>query len=183
MKVISNEKQCRQLVYKQYCKQEEYKKYKKQFEEDKEECETQVLNYLGSVGKKRLSFGVKNNAGVVEDVITATMVEATKIVWYPDKLKKRIPKPIARQVIKKKYQIADMKGLSEYLKECGVDPQTFAKYLSIEEEVDQDAIERLGELGKITPKNISGCYIVQCSKPYLKLTKKKEKQNDGEWEE
>lgn len=183
MKQVITEEQCLQLVYEQYCKQERFKQQEAQFKKDKSEFELAMTEYMGAVGKKKLTFDVSGFTNAPSQLLTITMVEKTKIVWFAEKLKKRITKPIAKQVFKKQYQIVDMKGLAKYLKECGVNPKVFARYLSVTEEVDSAAIDRLSELGKITPKNISGCYIVQCSAPYFKLSMKKEKSSDGEWEE
>lgn len=164
-----DETRYQQIAWNFYEKQEKFKAVKKKFEQLKEEFEQEMEGYLGS--KKSAKFD-----GLVDDssVLTIKKSEKTSIEWFPDKLKKRVTKPIARQVIKKRYTIRDMKGLSKYLQSCGVDPDEFRKYLDVEESVDQDAINRLSEVGKITVHNIAGCYMVKCSKPYFTVKVKKD---------
>ena len=128
-----------------------------------------------------MSFGdSKIDADGMQQVLNVSMVERTNIKWFAEKLEKRVTKPIARQVIKKNYTIRDMKGLSKYLASCGVDQNEFKKYIEVEKTVDQQEVERLSEVGKISVKNISGCYMVECQKPYFKLSVKKV---DGDGEE
>lgn len=157
------------LAWDFFNKQQKMKTLQKKLDGIKAEFD-EAMEGLCSEGKtKKLQFG-----GQLDDsVLNVSMVERTSIVWDAEKLAKRLPKSIARKVIRKRYSIANMAGLVEYLKSCGVDPKVFAKYLTIEQEVDQDAVDRLGETGEISVKNISGCYIVHCQKPYFKLSMKK----------
>lgn len=108
--------------------------------------------------------------------IKVSKVERTSIKWDVDKLRKRFPKHIFKQMVKKEYRIVGMPQLVEYLKSCGVDPNVFKQFIVADETVDQDAIDRLGDLGVITSKQISGCYVVECAKPYytVKVVKPKD---------
>lgn len=112
------------------------------------------------------------------DTIKVTKVERTSIRWNVDKLKKRVPREIAKQVLRKEYRITNMPQLVKYLKSCGVDPAVFKQFITVEESVDQDAIDKMGELGYVSPQQISGCYVVECSKPYFKVSMVKTKGNE-----
>ena len=173
---MSRVEKVRQVVQNFYRQQEEYNESKKKFEKSKKTFEEFMNEHMAT------NKVVVESDSLCEDCkdIVVTKVTKTHIEWFPDKLEKRIEKKVAKEVIKKHYYIADMQGLVKYLKSCGVNPKIFAKYLLIEKQVDQDAVGRLGESGKITPRNISGCYIVKCSKPYFKLSLRKRANNGGE---
>lgn len=99
-------------------------------------------------------------------------VERTQIIWDVAKLEKHVPPELVKQIVKKQYYVDNMPGLIAYLKHCGVDPRIFKQYIRAEKSVDQKAVDRLGDLGQLTVKHISGCYNVQCSKPYYTVTLK-----------
>lgn len=125
--------------------------------------------YFDKLAGNRKNAVFKDTNG---DTLTVTRVAPTSIRWLPDKLKKRVTKPMWKKLVKKKYEIVDINGLVQYLKSCGVDPVIFKGYIEVTETVDPEAIERLGDLGELTPHNIAGCYIVECSKTYYRLTRK-----------
>ena len=82
-----------------------------------------------------------------------------------------------KAVFKKRYEITDFVGLVKYLKACGVDPNVFKMYVTSEESVDVDALDKLSDQGKIGVNNIAGCYFVKCQKPYFTVTVKRGKGN------
>lgn len=168
-----------QSAWNYYLKEQKFKKVKKQYEELKEQFEAEMLELTDTLGGKRVSFESNSFA---EDCGTLTVhrVERTSIEWDADKLERRLPKSVAKKVIKKKYTIANMKGLVDYLKSHGVDPKVFKKYLAIERTVDVRAVDQLGNLGEISAQQISGCYIVKCQKPYFTLSVKKDNGNGKE---
>lgn len=106
------------------------------------------------------------------DLLVVTKVSPTKIEWIPEKLKARVTKPVWKKLVKKRYEITDMAGLVRYLKSCGVNPIIFKGFIEVTETIDEKQIERLGDLGELTPHNIAGCYVVKSSKPYYKLKRK-----------
>ena len=100
-------------------------------------------------------------------------VETASIEWDAEKLEKRVDKSIAKKVIKKEYRVSDMQGLISYLKSCGVDPKIFKRHIIVDKTVDEKAVDRLGDTGQLTVKQISGCYTVKSKKPYFTITVKK----------
>ena len=176
---MDNVEQHKKKVLSFYRQQKAYVEYEKKYKELKKKFEEYMVEYMGNKNKEVLS--IDNLEGNEDDEeLLINKINRTSIEWYPDKLEKRITKKVAKKVIRKSYEINDMKGLSKYLKSCGVNPKVFAKYITVQKEVDQDAIDMLGEIGEITPQNISGCYIVKCSKPYIKLSLRKRKNDDNE---
>ncbi len=59
--------------------------------------------------------------------------------------------------------------LLSILKECGVDAKKFKKYITVTEEVQDEKIDNLYEVGEITKEDIADCYKVECSEPYITL--------------
>lgn len=172
-------KRYQQSAWNYYLKEQKFKKVKKQYEELKTQFEADMLELTDALGKKRVLFDSETVNG--DETLSVRKVEKTSIEWDADKLERKLPKSVAKKVIKKKYSIADMRGLTEYLKSCGVDPKVFKKYLAIEKTVDVKAVDQLGNVGEISVQQISGCYIVKCHKPYFTLSVKKDN-DDGEEE-
>lgn len=143
-------------------REESYQKQKSHFNE--------VMDgYFDKLSSSRKNASFEDTDG---SIITVSRVAPTSIKWLPDKLRKRVTKPVWNKIVKKKYEIVDIAGLVRYLKTCGVDPLVFKGYIEVTETVDPDAIKQLGDLGELTPHNIAGCYIVECSKAYYKLSRK-----------
>lgn len=172
-------KRYQQSAWNYYLKEQKFKKAKKQYEELKSQFESDMLELTEALDKKRVLF--ESDSFEEKGVLSVRKVEKTSIEWDADKLERKLPKSVAKKVIKKKYAIADMHGLVEYLKSCGVDPKVFKTFLAIERTVDVKAIEQLGDVGEISVRQISGCYIVKCHKPYFTLSVKKDN-GDGEEE-
>lgn len=174
---IDDTKRYQQLAWEFYHKQQKLKSIQKKFDELKREFEEEMECLFRSENVKRMQF--KSDELDSSGTLSVKMVERTSIEWDAKKIEKRVPREVAKKVIRKQYYITDMNGLVRYLKSCGVDPNIFKMYLRIEKSVDQNEVDRLGELGQISVRAISGCYIVKCQKPYFTLSVKKGN-DDGE---
>lgn len=172
-------KRYQQSAWNYYHKKQKFEKVEKQYKQLKEQFEADMLELTDELGKKRVQFE-SDNLAVDGGALAVCKVEKTSIEWDAEKLERKLPKSVARKVIKKKYSIADMKGLTEYLKSCGVDPKAFKRYLAIERTVDTKAVDQLGNVGELSVQQISGCYIVKCHKPYFTLSVKKDNDDDKE---
>lgn len=146
----------------------QFGEYKAEFEEAMEECFEHEL--AGT--RKNITVDVDGKS------ITVTRVAKTTIEWFADKLRQHVMKEVFSQCVKKRYEISDMKGLTRYLKSCGVDPKIFKQFISVEEVIDPDAIDRVSERGLLETRDIRGCYLVHCSKPYYQIRVKKGAQED-----
>lgn len=100
-----------------------------------------------------------------------TKVQRTSVKWNIDRLKQVFGKKISRQFIRKKYEIKNFDGLVEYLKTCGVNPKKFSTFLNVTEEVDENAIDNLYQLGKVKNEDLETCYSVNLHEPYFRITK------------
>ena len=99
-----------------------------------------------------------------------TRVRRKKIIWDMKKLKKQLPKDKYKAVTTKRYEVEDMPGLIKYLKKYGVDPKRFKSFLNVTETVDEKELNNLSELGTVTKEDIRGCYTIEMSEPYIKIT-------------
>lgn len=168
-----------QLAWNFFRKQQKLKDLQKKFDDAKTNFELEMEEYFHKNNIKRARFDGDNDT-FENDSLEVKMIERTSIVWDVEKLEKRLPKSIARKVVKKQYRVNDMQGLITYLKSCNVDPVVFKRYIQVDKTVDQKMVDQLGNLGQISVRNISGCYIVKCQKPYFTLSVKKGNDNDGE---
>lgn len=146
----------------------QFNEYKAEFEEIMEEC----FVYELAGRRKSLTVDVGGKS------IMITRVAKTTIEWFTDKLRQHVTKEVFSQCVKKRYEIADMKGLTRYLKSCGVDPKIFKQFISVEEIIDSDAIDRASERGLLKTRDIRGCYLVHCSKPYYQIRVKEGARED-----
>lgn len=168
-----------QLAWNFFRKQQKLKELQKKFDDAKVSFEAEMEDFFRRNKIKSFNFECDDET-LGNDNLVVKMIERTSIVWDAEKLEKRLPKSIAKKVIKKQYRINDMQGLITYLKSCNVDPVIFKKYIQVEKTVDQKAVDHLGNIGQISVRNISGCYIVKCQKPYFTLSVKKGNDGDGE---
>lgn len=133
-----------------------------------------ISNYMFSnLPKNESSFEIRLKDGVefYENPVNLRVnkIRKKKIIWNVDKLKKKLDKKVFKKVVSKTYTISDMDGLVKYLKACGVDAKKFRKYITVTEEVQDDKIDNLYEVGEITKEDTAGCYTVECGEPYITL--------------
>lgn len=128
---------------------------------------------FSNLPKNENSFEIRLKDGVefYENPVNLRVnkIRKKKIIWNVDKLKKKLDKKVFKKVVSKTYTISDMDGLIKYLKACGVDAKKFKKYITVTEEVQDEKINNLYEVGEITKEDIAGCYTVECGEPYITL--------------
>lgn len=154
-----------------YNLQQQKKDFDKYYNETRKKEQLAISNFMFSNLKDNVNtFDI----GVGDKNIKVTKVRTKKILWNIEKLRQRIPKEIYKKFIVKTYTINDMQGLVKYLKSCGVDAKKFKKFIDVKEEVDNDKLNNLSELGEIKMKDIKGCYELQLGEPYIKITEMKQ---------
>lgn len=102
-----------------------------------------------------------------------TRVRRKKVTWKMEEMKKKLSKEKYKAIITKTYTVTDMEGLTKYLKQCGVDPKKFKKFIAVEQTVNEKSLDMLYETGILSEKELSGCYDVQLSDPYIKISEVK----------
>lgn len=103
----------------------------------------------------------------LDNSINAGNVKATKVTSAYIKyngyslersLKKKEKTKIVDQVIKKKYEVVDIKAFTDLIKLTAITPHELKKHLHIIRTVDGDAVKRLFEKGDITKEDLDGCF-------------------------
>lgn len=150
-------------------KQKLYAEFDKYFELNKDEVEDErIIFEYPELGKNPFNEDGENTL-----ILSIKQVQKSTVNFNVKKLEKVISKEHKNDVIKKKYEIYDMKSLTAYLKECGVDPKIFTSFISVIPSVDVKELDRLEQLGKIKLSDLKGCYSVKQGKPYYLITEKK----------
>ena len=145
------------------------KNMKESFEEVKEQFYKDMDEYFDSQGLGSDSV-VFEYPMFGESTLKVTRIQRASVNFKIDKLERVLPKDVAKKVIVKRYEVKDVQGLISYLKKCNVDPQVFKGFLNIIKHVDEKEIDKLEELGKISIKQIEGCYEVKKSNPYYTVS-------------
>lgn len=115
---------------------------------------------------------------VYNGTLIVKKVQKYSVEFDANKLEKALGKELSQDVILKKYEVTDMPGLVTYLKECGCDPKVFKAFIQASKMVDTKELDRLEEIGKVTTKQVAGCYEVKPQKPYFTVSVVKKGQGD-----
>ena len=169
---ITNDHSAGIVAFEMYRKIKEFQSAKDSFEKNKKRVADLFEEYFQACGTKKMVFINPDDDSLQGGSVTVVRVQNVKVIWNVERLRKQLGKKLFGQVTTKQYRIIDMPGLVSYLKLCGVDPNKFKSYLSVETNVDDSEIDRLSEVGEITKKDIEGCYRLDKAKPYFKYTYK-----------
>lgn len=168
---------CKELIQEFFEKQTKFKKVQAQFNEFKTQFNSKMEDFFEHENlDKSITFAYNKPTN---NKLVVNRIQKTSVEFNPDKLEKALGKKLSERIITKRYEITDMNALIAYLKECDVDPKIFKSFLSVSKSVDTQELDRLEELGKITTKQIKGCYTIKRQTPYFTVGVKKG-QDDGE---
>lgn len=160
------------LAYEFFKKNSEIKSLQKQMETLKKNFYASTSDFFDENDiEKEVSFSYNEIA--VNTVLNIKKVQKVSVEFDADKTEKVLDKSLRDEVISKRYEITDIEGLIEYLKECGVNPKRFKSYISVEKSVDVSALENLVATGKVNESDFEGCYSVKKSNPYFSVTARK----------
>lgn len=110
--------------------------------------------------------------------IKVKKIQSSKVIFDVDALLKVLPKKVATQVIKKRVMITNVEAFTKYMKEIGASQSKVSKCLSVENTVDENALNKLYDIGEITAgDDLHKCYEVRQSKPYYTV---REQKSDGQ---
>ena len=161
------------LIDKMYHKQEKFKKHKEHFEEFKSDFNLLMEDYFqGTHSRTNESF---LNSELETDEYITRRTQRQNIIFDADKVEKalkKVDKDFVDLAITKTYEINDMQGLVNYLKECGVDPKIFKSFVNVQKKVNNDALDNLFNVGKISIDTVSGCYEIDRKKPFYTVKRK-----------
>lgn len=169
----TNDKKAFSDVLDLYRLEQKFKVAKQQYEDQKKKLSLNVRNYMFSKDYSQLDFKSREFGKVhVSNVIRKS------IIWDVEKLKNKLDKDLTDQFVEKKYIVNNMPGLVKLLKEAGVNPKQFKKFITVEEKVNQQKMNELSEIGEIDKEDIKGCYELKEADGYLRISVK-ELENEG----
>lgn len=163
-----------EFIKEYFDKQEKFKVIQAKFEDAKKNFYQNMNKIFEKLNDATKDFTF-NTYGEME-TYKVSKVQKVKVLFDVSALEKALGN-LSSQVIRKEYKIVDMFGLSKYLRECKVDPKIFKSFISVNKSVDEDELDKLEELGKITKEQIEGCYSIQVQTPYFTV---KKRGKDGE---
>ena len=158
------------LVKEFYEQQKKLKDSQKAFNELKEEFSEKMESLFKSFNNQKMTFDYDEFEG---SGLVVNRIQKSNVEFDCDKLERALGKELSKNVIQKKYEVIDMNGLIRYLKECGVNPKVFKKFINVSKFVNEKELDRLEELGKISIGKINGCYSIKHQKPYFTVKVKK----------
>ena len=144
--------------------QKKFKRSKAEFEKSKSEFYESMSNYFGPCDTE-IKFDCKNKDELSDSggkyFVVKKLVRST-VEFDSAKLAKSLTGLgfCLDDIILKRYEVSDMKGLISYLKECNVNPSIFKSFLTVSSSVNSQELNRLEEIGKLSLDDIKGCYPV-----------------------
>lgn len=146
------------------------------FEDAQYEFKQQMDRYFDSAADDdgRLEIDVNKNANFAGlKSIVMTRVQPAKVIWDTEALRGVLNKEQKKQVLRKKHEVTNWGKLFKLLKDAGVDWHEFLKCISITEEVDEKALEKLVDLGEVDESEVKACSEVKLGTPSFRFTEKK----------
>lgn len=146
------------------------------FEDAKYEFKQQMDRYYDSAadddGKVEIDVSGKQNFVGLKSLVM-TRVQPASIVWNTEALHGVLNKAQRKQVLRKKYTVTNWVRLMKLLKDAGVDWQDFLKCVNVTEEVNEQALDKLVDLGEVDEEQVKACSEVKLGTPSYRFTEKK----------
>lgn len=146
------------------------------FEDAQYEFKQQMDRYFDSAandeGKVEIDVSQNVNFAGLKSLVM-TRVQPAKVVWDVEGLHGVLDKKQQKQVLRKKYAVTNWVRLFKLLKDAGVDWHEFLKCISITEEVDENALDKLVDLGEVDEEEVKACSEVKLGTPSYRFTEKK----------
>lgn len=106
------------------------------------------------------------------DTLIMTRVQPSKVVWDIGALHSVLDKKQRKKVLRKKYTVRNWVKLMQLLKDAGVDWHEFLKCVDVTEEVNEQALDKLVDLGEVDEEEIKACAEVKLGTPSYRFTEK-----------
>lgn len=146
-----------------YSTKEKYDNVTKKFDEIKKD--------FYSIMSKEMKDESKAVFESFSDSYEVTKVTRKKVSFDIEKLERSLDKETLKQIITKRYQVVNTEEFLKYLKDLGADSNIIKQYIISTKEVNESAIDRLSELGKIDEQKVANAATVTYSEPYYKVKK------------
>jgi hypothetical protein len=161
-----------------YIKQNRLKEVQEKYLKIKEELTRDISNFYFTKGiDGALSFPAEVPDQVGKVNLVVRKIQRVDVKFDADKVEKALGKELSKKTIVKSYEVANIIGLLEYVKELGADPKVIKGFLTVHKTVDQKMLDNLEKLGLIDSNQLKGCYTVNKQEPYFTI--KEGKKGEG----
>lgn len=117
---------------------------------------TMLLNNKKSIMAKY--FEKSGNRSIENDDCTVYVAERAKVNYDVDKIQNSLPKELYSQFIVNTRTISDWNYFGKLMKSKGITMDQLRPCISVKKEVDQKALDKLYERGKVDIRDLDGCY-------------------------
>lgn len=104
--------------------------------------------------------------------IILSRVQPTKVTWNIQKLNELLDKKQKQLVIQKNYQVNDWPGFLNFLKDSGLKFSDIKKFISIEDSVRVNQLDKLIDLGLVDEEEVKKCSDIKLSPAYYTIKEK-----------
>lgn len=117
---------------------------------------TLLLNNKKSIMAKY--FEKSGNRSIENDDCTVYVAERAKVNYDVDKIQESLPKELYSQFIVNTRTISDWNYFGKLMRSKGITMDQLRPCISVKKEVDQKALDKLYERGKVDIRDLDGCY-------------------------
>lgn len=169
-------------IFAAYSLSEEFKKVEEEYKIQKNDIASEIsslahqleqenfdFEYEPSSNAKR-RFGLKQNEAFL---MSCKRVKPVTIKYDEEAMLKSLGKNEINALFEKSYEIIDMTGLIQLLKNHGVSSRQFKKFISVKQTLSNEKLNHLYEIGVLTLDDLKGCYTIVKKSEYWKISAKK----------
>lgn len=108
-----------------------------------------------------------DQTSIETDKNIASMVKKLYVEYDAEKLEERLDKKLVKDIIKKMINITDYEDFVVLLKQHGIKPAEFKRFIEVKRIVDKARIKQLFNEGTLTLKDLNGCYTANVTKSII----------------
>lgn len=147
-----------------------FKQIEQAYKDEKKQLQQSILGYMDSNGFSSFHFTAQHGVFSQNNKeLKIVGITPKKVGFDIEKMEEIFSGEVLKTVINKQYHIVDMAGLVAYLKSCGVDPKKFKSFIDVEKTVNQEEINRLGEIGEIKREDLAKCCNIVEGDSYVRI--------------
>ena len=147
-----------------------------EFKESSAEVSSKLTKMMSDLGLDEYEFEADESSSYMfksmHERISCKKVVSESVEYNAKAVYERAGKEARKVLIDKTYTVNDMDGLVKLLKEHGVSPKEFKKFIDVDMKVNEARLEQLYQTGAISMKDLEGCYSVKTIRGYWSIRSK-----------